>query len=177
MENISVENQILKNQLMSINSQAAYSYYYPYFGYSTGASAGGWNPATSQHPQGVNTGGWQPSTSHDLQGTNAGGLPQATPHQQRASRATYNPVAPMQPPFIPGDIPVVNEWRAHQRHTSSGSEERRWITPTRRLTPDVPAPTAGPIPQGPMNVEDMMRSIMSEEMRTLEAQMEQRFSF
>ncbi|GMN22651.1 hypothetical protein TIFTF001_040307 [Ficus carica] len=152
MENITAENQILKNQLMSINSQAAYSYYYPYFGYSTGASAGGWNPATSQHPQGVNTGGWQPSTSHDLQGTNAGGLPQATPHQQRASRATYSPVAPMQPLFTPGDTPVINEWRAQQRHTASRSEERRWITHTRRSTPVIPAPTACLIPQGTMNV-------------------------
>ncbi|GMN68320.1 hypothetical protein TIFTF001_037379 [Ficus carica] len=82
MENITAENQILKNQLMSINSQAAYSYYYPYFGYSTGTSAGGRNPATSQHPQSVNTGGWRPSTSHDLHGTNTGSLPQTTPHQQ-----------------------------------------------------------------------------------------------
>ncbi|GMN71759.1 hypothetical protein TIFTF001_055571, partial [Ficus carica] len=47
MENITTENQILKNQLMSINSQAAYSYYYnPYVGYSAAANAGGWNQAT-----------------------------------------------------------------------------------------------------------------------------------
>ncbi|GMN66983.1 hypothetical protein TIFTF001_036049 [Ficus carica] len=60
MENINAENQILKNQLMTINSQAAYSYYYnPYVGYSSGASAGSWQPATSHNPQGVNTGGWQ----------------------------------------------------------------------------------------------------------------------
>ncbi|GMN33894.1 hypothetical protein TIFTF001_044847 [Ficus carica] len=48
MGNITAENQILKSQLMALNSQAAYSYYYnPYVGYSSGASAGGWRPATS----------------------------------------------------------------------------------------------------------------------------------
>ncbi|GMN48607.1 hypothetical protein TIFTF001_017766 [Ficus carica] len=58
MESISAENQVLKNQLMAINSQAAYSYYYnPYVGYSAGTSAGGWQPATSQNPRGTNTGG------------------------------------------------------------------------------------------------------------------------
>ncbi|GMN70147.1 hypothetical protein TIFTF001_039189 [Ficus carica] len=109
MENITAENQILKNQLMSINSQAAYSYYYPYFRYSTGTSAGGWNPATSQHPQGMNTGGWRTSISHDLHGMNTGGLPQ-TSHQQRASRATYRPVAPMQPQLTLENTPTVKEW-------------------------------------------------------------------
>ncbi|GMN65633.1 hypothetical protein TIFTF001_034686 [Ficus carica] len=67
MENITAENQILKNQLMSINSQAAYSYYYnPYFGYSTAANNGGWNPSASQNPQGANTGGWPYTTLQNL---------------------------------------------------------------------------------------------------------------
>ena len=58
MENISAENQILKNQLMTLNTQAAYSYYYnPYMGYSSGANAGGWHASTSQNPRGLNTGG------------------------------------------------------------------------------------------------------------------------
>ena len=43
MESISAENQVLKNQLMAINTHVAYSYYYnPYVGYSVGASTGGW---------------------------------------------------------------------------------------------------------------------------------------
>ncbi|GMN30547.1 hypothetical protein TIFTF001_046433 [Ficus carica] len=51
MESITAENQVLKNQLMAINSQAAYSYYYnPYVGYSSDSSAGGWQPATSHNP-------------------------------------------------------------------------------------------------------------------------------
>ncbi|GMN54165.1 hypothetical protein TIFTF001_023308 [Ficus carica] len=42
MESISAENHVLKNQLMTINTQATYSYYYnPYVGYSAGASTGG----------------------------------------------------------------------------------------------------------------------------------------
>ncbi|GMN32806.1 hypothetical protein TIFTF001_041791 [Ficus carica] len=59
IENITAENQILKNQFMAINSQAAYSYYYnPYVGYSSGASAGGWQQATSHNQQGANVGTW-----------------------------------------------------------------------------------------------------------------------
>ncbi|GMN25152.1 hypothetical protein TIFTF001_051428 [Ficus carica] len=59
MESITAENQVFKNQLMAINSQAAYSYYYnPYVGYSSGTSAGGWQPATSYNPQGVSAAGW-----------------------------------------------------------------------------------------------------------------------
>ncbi|GMN69985.1 hypothetical protein TIFTF001_039030 [Ficus carica] len=162
MENISAENQVIKNQLMAINSQTAYSYYYnPYVGYSAGTSAGGWQLATLQNPRGTNTGGWQ----------------QATPYYPQGVRTTYSPVAPMQPLFTPGDKPAANERRTQQRHTIPESEARRRITPTRYSTPDLLPPPEGPIPQGTMNVEDMMRSIMSEEMRTLEAQMEQRFSY
>lgn len=51
---------------------------------------------------------------------------------------------------------------------------RRSNNPVRRSTPDSPVAEC-PLPQGPMNVEDM-RNFVSEEMRTLEAQMEQRFS-
>ncbi|GMN26877.1 hypothetical protein TIFTF001_040948 [Ficus carica] len=54
MESISAENQVLKNQLMAINTQAAYSYYYnSYVGYSTGACTGGWQQATPYYPQGA----------------------------------------------------------------------------------------------------------------------------
>ncbi|GMN47398.1 hypothetical protein TIFTF001_016569 [Ficus carica] len=81
MENITVENHVLKNQLMAINSQAAYSYYYnPYVGYSSGASDGGWQPAMSHDQQGANARGWQPATSHNPQGVNTGGWQQATPY-------------------------------------------------------------------------------------------------
>ncbi|GMN54937.1 hypothetical protein TIFTF001_024046 [Ficus carica] len=119
MESISAENQVLKNQLMAINTQAAYSYYYnPYAEYSAGASAGGWQQTTPYYPQGAR------NTAHSL-------------------------VAPMQP---------------------------LRTTPARRSTPDLPATLECPIPPGTMNVEEMMRSFMSEEMRTFEAQMEQRFS-
>ena len=54
MESISVENQVLKHQLMAINIQAAYSYYYnPCVRYSVGANARGWQHATPYYPQGV----------------------------------------------------------------------------------------------------------------------------
>ena len=60
MENINSENPILKNQLMTINTQAGYSSYYnPYVGYSSGVSAGGWPQATSHNYQATNVGGWQ----------------------------------------------------------------------------------------------------------------------
>ncbi|GMN48557.1 hypothetical protein TIFTF001_017734 [Ficus carica] len=84
MESISVENQVLKNQLMAINTQAAYSYYYnPYVGYSAGASTGGWQQATPYYPQGMR------NTAH-------------------------SPVAPMQPLSTPGNTPMANERRAQQ---------------------------------------------------------------
>ncbi|GMN60018.1 hypothetical protein TIFTF001_029116 [Ficus carica] len=85
-------------------------------------------------------------------------------------------MAPMQPLFTPGYAPTQNERQAQQRQTAPGSESRRWITPSRRSTPDLPQPPEGPTQPGAINVEEMMRSFMSEEMRTLEAQMEQRFS-
>ncbi|GMN56294.1 hypothetical protein TIFTF001_025422 [Ficus carica] len=73
MENINAENQVLKNQLMSINTQAAYSYYYNrYVGYSAGANAGGWHQATPYFPQGTRN-------------------------------AAYSPVAPMQPLSTPAN--------------------------------------------------------------------------
>ncbi|GMN51816.1 hypothetical protein TIFTF001_020968 [Ficus carica] len=132
MESINAENQVLKNQLIAINSEATYSYYYnPYVGYSAGTSTGDWQLAT--------------------------------------------PVASMQPIFTPGDTPAANERRTKQRHTVLESEAKRQITLTWCSTPNLPPPPEGPIPQGTMNVEDMMRSIMFEEMRTLEVQMEQHF--
>ncbi|GMN74450.1 hypothetical protein TIFTF001_053157 [Ficus carica] len=142
MESISVENQVLKNQLMAINTQAAYSYYYnPYAGYSAGASVGGWQQATPYYPQG-------------------------------ARNTAHSPVAPMQPL----STPMGYERRAQQRQPAQASDFRRRTTPTRRSTPDLPSPPEGPVPPEMMNVEEMMRNFMFEEMRTLEAQMEQRFS-
>ncbi|GMN59019.1 hypothetical protein TIFTF001_028113 [Ficus carica] len=79
MESISAENQVLKNQLMAINTQAAYSYYYnPYVGYSVGASTGGWQQATPYYPQG-------------------------------ARDNAHSPVALMQPLSTPGNTPMGNE--------------------------------------------------------------------
>ncbi|GMN22374.1 hypothetical protein TIFTF001_040238 [Ficus carica] len=160
MEIITAENQVLKNQLMAINSQAAYSYYYnPYVGYSSGTSAGGWQPATSHNPQGASAAGWQ----------------HATPYQPQRSRATYSPITPMQPLFASEDTPLINERRVQPRQTAPGTNVRRPTTPTRRSTPDLPQPSEDLIQPG-TNVEEMMRNIMSEEMRTLEAQMQQRFT-
>ncbi|GMN59680.1 hypothetical protein TIFTF001_028769 [Ficus carica] len=176
MENITAENQILKNQLMAINSQAAYSYYYnPYVGYFSGASAGGWQQATSHDQQGANFGTWRPATSYNPQGTSAGGWQHATPYHQQRSRATYSPITPMQPLFASEDTPVVNERQTQPRQTAPGTSARRQTTPTRRSTPNLPQASEDLLPPG-MNVEEMMRSIMSEEMRTLEAQMQQRFT-
>ncbi|GMN47913.1 hypothetical protein TIFTF001_017076 [Ficus carica] len=176
MENITAENQILKNQLMAINSQAAYSYYYnPYVGYSSGASAGGWQQATSHDQQGANVGTWRPATSYNPQGTSAGGWQHATPYHPQHSRATYSPITPMQPLFTSENTPVVNERQAQPRQTAPGTSARRQTTPTRRSTPDLPQ-TSEALLQPGTNVEEMMRSIMSEEMRTLEAQMQQRFT-
>ncbi|GMN60132.1 hypothetical protein TIFTF001_029207 [Ficus carica] len=146
MESISAENQVLKNQLMAINTQAAYFYYYnSYVGYSAGTSAGGWQQATPYYPQGVRN-------------------------------IAHSPVAPMQPLSTPGNTPMGNERRAQQRQPVQGSDSRRCTTPTRRSTPDLPPPPEGPVPPEKMKVEEMMRSFMSEEMRTFEAHMEQRFS-
>ncbi|GMN64828.1 hypothetical protein TIFTF001_033902 [Ficus carica] len=139
-ESITAENQVLKNQLMAINSQAAYSYYYnPYVGYSSGTSAGGWQPATSRDQQGASAGGWQPATSHNPQGASAAGWQHATPYQPQRSRATYSPITPMQPLFASEDTPIVNERRAQPRQTAPGISARRQTTPTRRSTPDLPA--------------------------------------
>ncbi|GMN62714.1 hypothetical protein TIFTF001_031786 [Ficus carica] len=145
---------------MSINSQATYSYYYnPYVGYSLGTSAGGWQPATSHNPQGASVAGWQ----------------HATPYQPQRSRATYSPITPIQPLFASEDTLVVNERLAQLRQTAPGTSARRPTTPTRRSTPDLPQPSEDLIQPG-TNVEEMMRNIMSEEMRTLEAQMQQHFT-
>ncbi|GMN28780.1 hypothetical protein TIFTF001_041222 [Ficus carica] len=135
---------------MAINTQAAYSYYYnPYVGYSAGASTWGWQQATPYYPQG-------------------------------ARNTAHSPMALMQPLSTPGNTLMGNERRAQQQHQQQqpphGSDSRRHANTTRRSTPDLPPPPEGPVPPGTMNVEEMMRSIMSEEMRTLEAQMEQRFS-
>ncbi|GMN20627.1 hypothetical protein TIFTF001_039957 [Ficus carica] len=146
MEKISTENQVLKNQLMALNTQAAYSYYYnPYVGYSAGASAGGWQPATSQNPRGVNTGGWQ----------------QATPYYPQGTRnVAHSPVAPMQSLNTPGNPTTSNERRAQQRqqqqqqqqqHPAHGFDSRRRTTPARRSTPDLPATPECPILPGTMN--------------------------
>ncbi|GMN27087.1 hypothetical protein TIFTF001_044075 [Ficus carica] len=176
MENITAENQILKNQLMAINSQAAYSYYYnPYVGYSSGASAGGWRPATSHEQRGTNDGTWRPATSYNPQVASAGGWQHATPYHQQRSRATYSPITPMQPLFASEDTPVVNERQAQLRQTAPGTSSRRQTTPIRRSTPDLSQSSEDLLQPG-TNVEEMMRSIMSEEMRTLEAQMQQRFT-
>ncbi|GMN25023.1 hypothetical protein TIFTF001_043853 [Ficus carica] len=176
MENITAENQILKNQLMAINSQAVYSYYYnPYVGYSSGASARGWQQATSHDQQGTNVGTWRPATSYNPQGTSVGGWQHATPYHPQRSRATYSPITPMQPLFASEDTPVVNERQAQPRQTAPGTSARRQTTPTRRSTPDLSQASEDLLQPG-TNVEEMMRSIMSEEMRTLEAQMQQRFT-
>ena len=144
---ISAENQVLKNQLMAMNTQATYSYYYnPYIGYSAGASAGGWQHATPYYPQGVRN-------------------------------TTHSPVAPMQPLSTPGNTPLGNERRAQQQQQPAHrSDSRRHATSTRCSTPDLPPLPEGPVPPRTMNVKEMMRSIMSEEMRTLEVQMEHCFS-
>ncbi|GMN35836.1 hypothetical protein TIFTF001_042294, partial [Ficus carica] len=176
METITAENQILKNQLMAINSQAAYSYYYnPYVGYSSGASAGGWLPAASYEQRGTNDGTWRPATSYNPQGANAGGWQHATPYHQQRSRATYSSINPMQPLFASEDTPVVDERQAQPRQTAPGPSSRRQTTPIRRSTPEL-SQSSEDLFQPGTNVEEMMRSIMSEEMRTLEAQMQQRFT-
>ncbi|GMN26380.1 hypothetical protein TIFTF001_044002 [Ficus carica] len=138
MENIIAENQILKNQLMALNSQAAYSYYYnPYVGYSSGASAGGWRPAASYEQRGANEGTWRPATSYNPQGASAGGWQHATPYHQQCSRATYSPINPMQPLFASEDTPVVDERQAQPRQTAPGPSSRRQTTPIRRSTPEL----------------------------------------
>ncbi|GMN27478.1 hypothetical protein TIFTF001_044126 [Ficus carica] len=176
MENITAENQILKNQLMASQSQAVYSYYYnPYVGYSSGASAGGWQQATSHEQRGANDGTWRPSTSYNPPGASAGGWQHATPYHQQRSRATYSPITPMQLLFASEDTLVVNERQAHPRQTAQGTGARRQSTPNRRSTLDLPQASEDLFHPG-TNVEEMMRSIMSEEMRTLEAQMQQRFT-
>ncbi|GMN70248.1 hypothetical protein TIFTF001_039295 [Ficus carica] len=110
METITAENQILKNQLMALNSQAAYSYYYnPYVGYSSHASAGGWRPAASYEQRGANDGTWRPATSYNLQHASTGGWQHATPYHQQRSRAPYSPINPMQPLFASEDTPGVDE--------------------------------------------------------------------
>ncbi|GMN64800.1 hypothetical protein TIFTF001_033857 [Ficus carica] len=176
MENITAENQILKNQLMAINSQAAYSYYYnQYVGYSSGASAGGWQQATSHDQQGANVGTWRPATSYNPQGTSAGGWQHATPYHPQRSRATYSPITSMQPLFASEDTLVVNERQTQPKQTAPGTSARPQTTPTRRSTPNLPQ-VSEDLLQPVTNVEEMIRSIMSEEMRTLEAQMQQRFT-
>ncbi|GMN22568.1 hypothetical protein TIFTF001_043540 [Ficus carica] len=147
METITAENQILKNQLMAINSQAAYSYYYnPYVGHIL-------QPATCERW------GWQ----------------HATPYHQQRSRAPYSPINPMQPLFASEDTPPVDERQAQPRQTAPGTSSRRQTTPIRRSTPEL-SQSSEDLFQPGTNVEEMMRSIMSEEMRTLEAQMQQRFT-
>ncbi|GMN23780.1 hypothetical protein TIFTF001_040493 [Ficus carica] len=176
METITAENQILKNQLMAINSQVAYSYYYnPYVWYSSGASAGGWRPAASYEQRGVNDATWRPATSYNPQGSSTGGWQHATPYHQQRSRATYSPINPMQPLFASEDTPVVDERQAQPRQTAPGPSTRRQSTPVRRSTPDL-SQSSEDLFQPGTSVEEMMRSIMSEEMRTLEAQMQQRFT-
>ncbi|GMN33316.1 hypothetical protein TIFTF001_041883 [Ficus carica] len=156
MENITAENQILKNQLMAINSQAAYSYYYnPYVGYSSGASAGGWRPATSHEQRGANDGTWRPATSYNPQGANAGGWQHASPYHQQCSRATYSPINPMQPLFASEDTLVVNERQAQPRQTAPGTSTRRQSTPVRRSTPDL-SQSSKDLFQPGTNVEEMM---------------------
>ncbi|GMN30544.1 hypothetical protein TIFTF001_046432 [Ficus carica] len=81
----------------------------------------------------------------------------------------------MQPLFASEDTPVVNERRVQPRQTAPGTSARQQTTPTRRLTTDLPQPSEDLIQPG-TNVEEMMRNIMYEEMRTLEAQMQQRFT-
>ncbi|GMN51017.1 hypothetical protein TIFTF001_020168 [Ficus carica] len=120
MESINAENQVLKNQLATINTQAAYSYYYnPYVGIQP-SSSNATSLHTEKHPNG----------------------------NQKTSSAT----------------------------DSTRSNSRRNTTPTRHSTPELPSPPEGPVPPGTMNVEVMMRNIMFEEMKALEAQMEHHFS-
>ncbi|GMN30715.1 hypothetical protein TIFTF001_044508 [Ficus carica] len=71
---------------------------------------------------------------------------------------------------------MANERQVQQQQPAHGSNSRRHTTSTRRSTPDLPPSPEGPVPPRMMNVEEMMRNIMSEEMRTLEAHMEQTFS-
>ncbi|GMN47446.1 hypothetical protein TIFTF001_016613 [Ficus carica] len=130
MESIIAENQVLKNQLMAINTQAAYSYYYnPYVGYSAGASTGGWQQATPYYPQG-------------------------------ARNTTHSPVAPMQPLTTPGTTPMGNERQAQQHYQQQqpahGSDSRRHANSTRHSTPNLPLPQEGPVPPRTMKVEEMM---------------------
>ncbi|GMN23352.1 hypothetical protein TIFTF001_051302 [Ficus carica] len=80
----------------------------------------------------------------------------------------------MQPLFASEDTPVVNERQAQPRQTAPETSARRQ-TPTRRSMPDLMQASKDLLQPG-TNVEEMMRSIMSEEMRTLEAQMQQRFT-
>nr|GMN21026.1 hypothetical protein TIFTF001_043224 [Ficus carica] len=125
MENITAENQILKSQLMALNSQAAYSYYYnPYVGYSSGASAGGWRPAASYEHRGANDVTWRPATSYNPQHASAGGWQHATPYHQQRSRATHSPINPMQPLFAPEDTPGPHEsLRAYIKRFSKAISE------------------------------------------------------
>ncbi|GMN23831.1 hypothetical protein TIFTF001_040501 [Ficus carica] len=71
---------------------------------------------------------------------------------------------------------MVNERQAQEQQPSHGSNSKRHTTSMRRSTLDLPPSPEGPVPPGTMNVKEMMRNIMYEEMRTLEAQMEQSFS-
>ncbi|GMN71213.1 hypothetical protein TIFTF001_053364 [Ficus carica] len=81
----------------------------------------------------------------------------------------------MQPLFASEDTPVVDERQAQPRQTAPGTSSRRQTTPIRRSTPELSQSSEDFFQPG-TNVEEMMRSIMSEEMRTLEAQMQQRFT-
>ncbi|GMN69152.1 hypothetical protein TIFTF001_038203 [Ficus carica] len=85
MGSVSAENQVLKNQLIAINTHAAYSYYdNPYVRYSAGASSGSWQQATPYYPQ-------------------------------KVRNMTHSLVAPMQPMSTPGNTPMANERRAQQQ--------------------------------------------------------------
>ncbi|GMN62971.1 hypothetical protein TIFTF001_032050 [Ficus carica] len=105
-------------------------------------------------------------------------------YPQGTRNAAHNPVAHMQPLSTPGN-PIMGSERLaqqqqqqhqQQQYPAHGYDSRRRTTTARRSTPDLPATPEFPVPPGRTNVEDLMRSIMSKEMRTLEAQMEQRFS-
>ncbi|GMN70161.1 hypothetical protein TIFTF001_039206 [Ficus carica] len=159
METITAENQILKNQLMALNSQAAYSYYYnPYVGYSSHASAGGWRPAASYEQRGANDGTWRPATSYNPQHASAGGWQHATPYHQQRSRAPYSPINPMQPLFASEDTPGVDERQAQPRQAVPGPSSRRQTTPIRRSTPEL-SQSSEDLLQPDTNVEEMMRRI------------------
>ncbi|GMN24072.1 hypothetical protein TIFTF001_040532, partial [Ficus carica] len=163
METVTAENQILKNQLMALNSQAAYSYYYnPYVGYSSGASVGSWRPAASYEQRGANDATWRPATSYNPQGASTGGWQHATPYHQQRSRATYSPINPMQPLFASEDTPVVDKRQAQPRQPAPGPSSRRQTTPIRRSTPEL-SQSSEDLFQPGTNVEDMMRSIMTRE--------------